>query len=161
MPRYARAKDNGWIKFFANGSRHQGLDRDIDSGLCSWSRSQLHSMIGAKLNHDGVSIEINGPGDYWQSDSLEAIMRLGQTTRPMFCSRRIQRKILDTDKFLVVRKPTRHHLLLEISPSNPTKNLDNVEDVLVFKKEEIGQWLIAEVEADQLTTTWRVSQERI
>jgi len=161
MPRFARSRDNGWIKFFADGGKLQGLDRDIPSKRCSWSHSQLHSMVGCRLLHDGVTIEIQGAGEYHQSDTLTVIMKLEQTVRPQWDTRRIQKKILPKDRFLVVRKPTKHHMLLEVRASNPIENLDNIEDILMFKEEEIGQWLVAEVEVDGLTKKWFLSKEKI
>lgn len=161
MPRRARAKDNGWIKYFADGQKLHGLDRGVPTGQTSWSKSQLHNMTGCRLDHDGVTLEIRGHGEYWQSDDLATIMRLGTTQSPEFISRRIAKRIEPLDRFFMVFTPTSHHLRLGVFTKEPSQMPDNIVDMLYFTPEEIGKWLIVELDADSLTTSWRVSEGRV
>lgn len=158
MPRFSRARDNGWTKFFADGTKLQGLDRDIPSGRCSWSRSRLNGMTGCQLKHDGFTIELRGIGKYHQSDDMEVTMELNQTVKPRWATRRIQKWLAPSDKYLIVRQPTRHHYVVEATWELPSKvdwiHIETVDETYR------GGWITVELNVDTMVPTWMI-KERI
>lgn len=163
MSKLFRSRDNGWIKFYTNHTHLCGYDRDIASGKCSWSRSKLDSLIACRLQHNNLSLQITGTGNYWQSDDLEVVMIPNETTKPKWITRRLQKQIEPTDKLLIVQKPTRNNqtLILHVQTLTSGKNLRNIEDTYMFQENEIGHWLVAEINVGNNSTNWYVSQERI
>ena len=90
---------NGWIKYFADGSMEVGRDEDIVSRHASWTRGRLENMFAVELHHEGHTIVIEGTGQFWQSDDLEA--HVGFNHEYNIVTRRIQKKIEGTDHWLL------------------------------------------------------------
>jgi len=152
---------NGWIKSYKNNTQLIGSDTEVEARRCSWSKSALDSMTSAYLQHSSIRIKIIGDGEYWQSDTLLAPFKSGEKVPSVYYERRIQKLISIDDKYLIVKKPTPYYMVLETSSSNLVKNLDNIVDVLVFKSEEVGSWLVCELSLDPPSVRWYVSRERI
>lgn len=83
-----------WLKRFADGSEIRGTDRAVALRIASWSRSRLDGMVGVELEQHGFVLRIDGPGDFWQSDSYEAVFPGPGST---LIKRQIQRRIGETD----------------------------------------------------------------
>jgi len=88
---------NGWRKHFTDGTCHYGPDGDERT---SWSKSRLDYMTGVDLEHRNVSIKIQGPGQYWQSDTMEVIYPEGT---PTVIQRRIEKLVEPQDHYFSYR----------------------------------------------------------
>ena len=66
-----------WVKKYSDGSWLLGLEDDPST---SWSRTKLSDMVGVKLVRGGYNytLEMDGPGEYWQSDTYEASATTGE-----------------------------------------------------------------------------------
>lgn len=80
---------NGWIKYYADGSRYVGDDREVYAGRASWRKSSFHGLIRVDLVVDGEVRSLNGTGEYWQSDEFEAVFPAGSR----MVKRRIQKRM--------------------------------------------------------------------
>lgn len=152
-------RQNGWTKWFKNGTTLNGLDKNIPSGLCSWRNSELSGMIGCSLNHDLLSLRIVGDGEYWQSDTLAAVMTPDTTVKPTWRQRRIEKKLGSSDRVITV-KPRPNCLTVEVSTakSNTFHLIDTTHSVT---EAERGQWLIVEVDIPSSQFRWYLSKEKI
>ena len=63
--------DNGWVKHFIDGTIEHGSDLLVEQGKASWSRGRLEGIDRVEIWHQGRFIAIQGPGEYWQSDTFE------------------------------------------------------------------------------------------
>lgn len=165
MRRKPIEKDNGWAKTLATGEKILGLDRDVAIGNASWSKTRLLGMVGCEVRHDGVCIELNGIGNYWQSDDLEVVYKnVSGTTAPFFITRRICKQIEPTDKFMIVCEPTRHKMIIHVTSEDPhlhpSYTNGSVKDIQAFTPEDIGKWLFMEIDAQALKRSWRMSEVR-
>lgn len=165
MRRRPIEKNNGWVKYLANQRKILGMDRDTISGKASWSKTQLQGMTGCLLRHDGVKIELHGPGEYWQSDDLEAIMELNVITPPFFITRRIEKKVESTDRFMIICEPSKHHLVVYVTSQDPHTvpeySRSDVKDVQMFTPDDVGKWIVLELDAQKLSRSWKMSGVRL
>lgn len=149
---------NGWTKHFIDGTSLEGLDEDIPSGKCSWRNSKLNLMNRCNLVHEKDSIEICGEGDYWQSDTLMCFVSIGETSPPTWVTRRIEKRITKKDKYLITQRLENNLLRLNITDDN---NLKNIEDMILIRKDQIGQWAIVELDVQSSIKKWYLSKEKI
>ena len=89
---------NGWTKFYLDGSKYIGEDKDVRFGRASWRHSSNENLVKVELHHEGCILQIEGPGQFWQSDQFESMFPAGST----MVKRRIQRLITQADKYYVL-----------------------------------------------------------
>jgi hypothetical protein len=146
---------NGWIKSFVDGQIESGYDDDVDAKRASWSKGRLTDMDGASIHHEGYHIAIAGLGEYWQSDDWDV---------PLFTSagelavRRLQRKLVDGDTFIVYYQTPNSMMLRVVS----TVGEAEMEQYTVPVKDEyIGMWMWMEYHCKVHRINWGLSKERI
>lgn len=122
-----------WVKRFAGGDNLYGDDRDIARRYISWSRTRLHGMVGALLVHDDFTIEISGPGEYWQSEGYEASLQ----GSAVLVKRRIEKQIDPYDRFINhVQTPNGYQVFFNTDMAPPT--------FAAIPTSWVGKWLIVE-----------------
>ena len=124
---------NGWMKFYSDGTHYSGEDSLVHTGKASWRKSSLRNIIRVFVAHNGFTLIINGPGEYWQSDTCRSIYPGGT----QLLTRRIQRQIESTDKFFQVNQ---NYGKLEVSFNCQ----ELVGKLCPIAPEQIGQWLTLE-----------------
>jgi len=63
--------ENGWVKYFIDGSRCVGSDTNVYlKKTVSWSHSRDEGILRVSLTHNGATAEIIGLGLYWQADTF-------------------------------------------------------------------------------------------
>jgi len=153
---------NGWIKYFTELvdpkttaiTFETGYDEDVKNKTASWSRGRLDNIDKVTLFHEHYKIAITGDGNYWQSDTYNAVF--GQ--QPQLVKRRIEKQILEDDLFFEVLKlhndKTQYLTFL--------KEKDDDFDLLVpIDKFQIGKWLIFELNLVKNNISYYFSNNRI
>lgn len=125
---------NGWVKYFADGSKEIGSDRDVKLKRASWSRGRLSGMTGAEIFHQNKKMAILAPGTFWQSDDYQ--VDVFEPT-PSIVTRRLQRQIQKDDHFFMVYQDDN---TLVVTPLVPDRFVEGLLDV----KDQAGQWLTVE-----------------
>ena len=72
---------------------------DVRNKKASWTKGRLDHITSLELHHDGHVIILEGVGEFWQSDDLEATVGVNHDYR--LVTRRIQKKIEYRDSWLV------------------------------------------------------------
>lgn len=85
-----------WIKYFADGQIYKGTDLDVSLKRASWRNSRQEGLIKVLLEESNLRIELNGPGEYWQADTMVATM---EESEPTVIRRTLQKKIDSQDRF--------------------------------------------------------------
>ena len=155
-------RDNGWTKHLATGGKIIGLDYEVMAKKVSWSKTTLSNLVSCQFQFDHCFIEINGVGEFWQSDDLEVIRSDGITVDPFYMVRRLQKKIIGGslgDRWLVIRQDTPHNLKLTFMSGAPMYTMENMKVISV--RDLDGKWLTAEIDAQKLTTRYYFSERRI
>jgi len=154
-------RDNGWIKSFVDKTNLVGLDKDVPSGKCSWRRSRLEGMTSCVLNHGHKMIAIQGDGEYWQSDTLSAVMSIGVTNEPVWQVRRLQRKIDQRDLFIIAQQSF-NKLTIDVK-QHPydVRKLHTTHTSQLVKAEDIGKWITVTIDVQRGNLDWHLSEERI
>jgi hypothetical protein len=140
---------SGWSKCLSNGELINGEDRLVDSGQASWSRTSqdIHSV---SLFHDSLFALLSGQGDFWQSDDF--ILQVGKDGKGHRVTRRIQRRINNTDScFLVIKKDT--SLCIYLFPQQVDEGIQVTSDM-------INKWLTIEIDTIDNSTKWYLSDNR-
>jgi hypothetical protein len=139
-----------WIKFFTDQTQIIGSDDLVQKGLVSWSRSRLDSMIGVTLEHNGNKLAIQGPGEYWQSDTLESVYP-GPGVRER--TRQIEKKIEACDRFFRI----------DLGISSTTIYFGDMGKgkVIPISKDKVGQWFILELDVSKGTTRFYIRGTRL
>lgn len=130
-----------WLKRFADNTQVRGSDRAVSIGAASWSRSRFDDMIEAELEHHGRILRITGPGQFWQSDTYEAVFPGPQTK---LISRRIARLIEPSD--------THFRYAVGESLGHVVFNDQNLTEGGLFQAISAahrGKWLVLEYNAEQ------------
>lgn len=148
---------NGWIKRFTDGTYEAGIDKDVEQKRASWSRGRLTEMTSVELYHDKHLLIIEGTGEFWQSDDYE--IDLLEST-PKLVKRRIQKKIKETDRFLMMsdKMPGYHYFSVQSSSMiRPTGTSCTVP----IKEGTTGQWLTVEVDLLKSKVIFNFKESRI
>lgn len=146
---------NGWVKKFADGSLEVGSDNDVRLKKASWTRGRLENMTGVELSYNGYLIILEGTGDFWQSDDMEAIFMGGVGSKVV--KRRIQKKINEWDRYLFISQTNSHaYFSVESSPRHEefgvTKKLDNAYR---------NAWLTIELDTGTRNVIYNFSEHKI
>jgi len=142
-----------WVKYFISGGKEVGSDSDIKQGKASWSKGYLTGIYGVELFHNNTSLSITGPGEYWQSDTYE--MSLFENV-PVLINRRIERKITASDFFYTCSYKNK---IFTLTLSNGSTG--NSAQVIHLHKNQIGCWLIAEMNVRNDSVIHYISKERV
>ncbi len=146
-----------WTKRFADGSLLHGEDKDVAQGLASWSKSRLDQMVGTELSHDGYSIEIYGPGEYWQSDTYESVF-LGSGVE--LTQRRIERKITSLDYGFVALLSTPKATRLYSKSGAWFLNAGKWKVVEIIPS-MVGKWMVLEYDVRKKVARYFISETRL
>ena len=154
---------NGWTKYFLDETSLEGLDKDIASGKCSWSKSLLNNIIKCSLRYSGHEIILSGIGNYWQSDDFE--INIG-TNESIILKRRLEKQITDSDHAIVFSQLTPKKHLLEVVNLTNLLVLQNqigssIKKIELIEKENINKWLILDLNTKTSNVSYRFSAERI
>lgn len=150
-----------WVKLFETGKTVSGTDKDVNAGLASWSQSRLDKMVGADLYHKDIHhdihISVRGKGDYWQSDTLEAVFpfNLSRTVK-----RRIEKQINVEDAwFSIYQKDST--AVITFGTLSDTVHYTSPDIIKFCQKEDINKWLILEVDVCTYQIKYYISDNRI
>jgi len=134
-----------WTKYFIDGTVYEGSDEAIRLQKASWRRSRNEGIIKVELENKPYRISIEGPGEYWQSDTYDIEMLDSDT--PKMVRRRIQRRLTESDKFLeVVTAPAQYGIkVFSVFPEQPTERIIALPGYRT--KEEV--WLTVEVDLNK------------
>jgi hypothetical protein len=130
----------GWTKFFLDGQQIHEPE--------SWSRTRLDNIAGVELVHGDKKIGIYGEGQYWQSDTFQADVVLGEAPQKLV-ARRIEFFVDNLKKIKIDRTETSIVCSLK----------DNL-DVFNNGVQE-AFWLILEIDTINNTIESYTSKERI
>ncbi len=122
-----------WTKFFYDGSKYIGEDKEIACGRASWRRSLNEGIIGVELHEGDVSLRINGVGEFWQSDLISSAFLGGSE----IIRRSIQKKIENRDAFVCVEGDNQQ-LSLKVYTTPPTCKKGEMFPIQGYM---IGKWL--------------------
>jgi hypothetical protein len=140
-----------WRKYFADGSLEIGSDRAIEAKEASWSRGRLDRMIRAQSAAKGHVLEIQGPGEYWQSDDFVFTPATGES---LLIRNRLQKKITPEDKHFCV-------LPSGLNSNQVIFNADLTCRRWVISPDNIGKWLTLEYTVSTNEFQWYISDRRI
>lgn len=145
---------NGWIKRFADGQVEKGSDYDVQNKKASWSRGRLSHIVSTELHHNGHVIIIDGTGEFWQSDDLEAFVGINHDYR--LVTRRIQKKIEVADNWLLIDSvgKYKHFRLVSASMDMAVEYRRRLDGL-------VGKWFTAEIDVATGRTTFDFKEERI
>jgi hypothetical protein len=155
---------NGWTKTLADGTKILGCDLDVDAGRASWRKSQLDGMISAGvcecIQQGLITADLSGTGPFWQSDDLMAPMRLNATVMGVRTARRVEKQILPTDKFIyVLQEPTTLDIFIEERETKSHEEHSYVRTDITL--EQVGQWVVAEIDLIHNQVKWYISKAMI
>lgn len=89
-------QQDGWVKYFCDGTVEYGYDQDVDLGRSSWTRGKQDKMCAVALKAGSAMVFLTaGEGEsarFWQSDDYEVV--LGHRN-PVRITRRIEQKLGD------------------------------------------------------------------
>lgn len=126
-----------WKKYFIDNTHYTGTDYDVSIKQASWRNSRLDGIARVELVHDGYLIAIEGPGDYWQSDTYTSTFM--DPNKPKLSHRRIERKIdIATDKFIYVLEDTDKYMI--------SFNKSGTGKIYPINPEWHDKWLVLEYE---------------
>lgn len=131
----------GWTKFFGDGQQIHEPE--------SWSRTSLVDLIGVRLVHDNITLEIKGPGEYWQSDSYETEVIVDGSSQSVLTHRRIEKYI---DGHSTIKFSDQKNLSFDFTA--PDFNG-------LVAEEYIFHWLVLEVNVRTNIAIYYFSKERI
>ena len=134
---------NGWIKFYLDGSRCVGEDKDVYSRRVSWRQSSNTNLVKVELHHEGNILGIEGAGQFWQSDQFESMFPAGSK----IVKRRIQRLIAQEDLYYVLTDRGVYFL----APNLKTLSFGGVMHPI--SPNDIGKWMT--LEYDIRSRSWR------
>lgn len=138
----------GWTKYFANGVQIKEP--------ASWSRTTTENMSGASLSFNQKTIIIHGHGSYWQSDTYETDVVLGQETQGSLIARRLE-KYIDRPSYAFVQQEDEFGLVIDfrIPKTSPvTGRFLNLTKNIPF-------WLVLEINLNHNSPIYFASKERI
>lgn len=125
-----------WLKLFKGGETIRGTDNDVSARVVSWSKSKSDDMMGAVISHNDLCAFISGPGEYWQSDTIETIF---PSNKSYIIKRRIEKLIASTDKTYSVLC-THNYLAIQFGAMCSSQ----VDEVVSINDQDTGKWLVAE-----------------
>jgi len=135
---------DGWIKHFADGSRELGYDHLVGDKQASWSRGRLEGMTAVEVHHNGTTVMIEGTGEFWQWDTLEADL-LSSNTK--IIGRTISKKIHEKDTGFTVNDGVVRFFTLRALDDN----------IFFTTEEDIGKSFILEIECGPPNhVSWRI-----
>jgi len=128
-----------WVKHFVDGTKYVGDDNNPQT---TWRNSRNEGICYVELVHLDFYLRIDGPGEYWQSDLMEASFPSGT---PIVKVRSIQRLIGPGD--LYVNREGNAKMIRAQVANSPM----NYKTVNAIRPDQIGKWLtLACVPATQL-----------
>ena len=138
--------NNGWIKYFADGTKEVGYDHLVQSKLASWSKGRLKDICFVELYHENKRIGIRGTGEFWQSDTFETqVLTNGQG---QLVKRTLYKKLHEQDNAI-----TSICLGINNMIADCTKvPLD--EYSLYVDDGQVGKWFILDLENGKFS--WRI-----
>lgn len=86
-----------WVKQYLDGTNYTGTDEAVVRGEASWRRSRNTGIASVSLYHNGAEMKIDGPGEFWQSDTYEAMFPDPGPSR--IIKRRIMRMLQPSDMY--------------------------------------------------------------
>ena len=145
---------NGWVKKFTDGNTEVGSDYDVKNKKASWSRGRLSHITSVELHHNDSLIIIEGTGEFWQSDDLEARMMVNHSYN--LVTRRIQKRIETTDNWLLIDSIGRYRHYRFLShiigvTGGYRRRLDGLS----------GKWFTVEMDVAASTITFDFKEGRI
>jgi hypothetical protein len=145
---------NGWIKKFADGTQEIGSDYDIRNKKASWRRGRLGDLVSVELHHNGTVIILDGIGEYWQSDDLEAHVLVNHD--PNVVTRRIQKKIMDLDFWMKHISADNKHLyqFRTVPHGNGFAHKRRIFD-------KVGKWFTVELDVATNNVRFYFSEDKI
>jgi len=131
-----------------------GRDIDVYRGHASWRKSSLDNLVQVTLEHEGILLSIEGPGEYWQSDDFESIFPGGTK----LIRRRIQRKIEPSNRFYRVdssgyERGVKHSVSFQ---SNTSLGL-----LFPIRPQDVGKWLTLEYDVVKAKWHHKITQGRL
>lgn len=142
-----------WLKKFLDGTEVRGTDIAVQQGSASWTRSRLYGMIGAEVNVLGHTLEIIGPGEYWQSDTyISQIL----STNSTLCQRRIERRLEPGDRFFQFKSKGNRTSISFV----PAEFLSEAMLVEVLP-EWHGKWLVLEYDIGRQESRYYIKDHKV
>lgn len=132
---------NGWIKYFADGTKEIGIDKDVKTRKVSWSKGRLNNIKEVQIQHNstGQWALISGPGEFWQSDTYEVAVL--QSGNGQITNRTIYRKFQDGDSYMrCIEVDGCLHIVIGDYICNGEGTFFDI------KSEWIGRWLELDIE---------------
>jgi glutaredoxin-related protein len=133
---------NFWKKLFPDQDIY-GTDEDVKMKRASWRNSRSEGQIGVQLCH-GWNLAIYGSGEYWQSDTLEAVF---PESSIRYTARRIMKKVETHDRFWATLK-TVHGFDVLFFPCVP-ENAEQYSEFSAIPPLWIGRWFVLELDLTQ------------
>lgn len=119
-----------WIKYFTDGTKYIGDDSDPQR---SWRHSRSDSVRCVELRDKEFFLQINGLGEYWQSDLMEVVF---PSSRSLVIARSIQRLITPNDLFVCRNTSEKYCTATVLDGSIP-----NPGCAVPIIPKQVGKWL--------------------
>jgi hypothetical protein len=118
-----------WVKHFVDGTKYVGEDENPQT---TWRNSRNEGICYVELIHLDFYLRIDGLGEYWQSDLMEASFPAGT---PTIKARSIQKLITPEDLF-INRESAAKMVWAQVSNSPMA-----YKTVSTVRPEQVGKWL--------------------
>jgi len=128
-----------WIKQYADGSHYKGDDLAVAAKTATWRGSKGEGIIGVDLEHDEFYVSIHGPGEYWQSDTMEALF---PGTGQRVVQRRIERRIEQCDLYFIEQSNRENKMTISFNKEDKGRPVP-------LKPRQVGSWLVLEIDLQQ------------
>lgn len=137
--------ENGWTKFFSDGSKETGFDFHVRARKASWQHGRLDGLIMVGLRHNNITMCLSASeGNWWQSDSMVSrFLGYGKTGETEFTTRRLEYQIVESDVGKHVSLDTdaeTGHLMVSVSSALPAPSNEERE-ALRLSRQHVGRWL--------------------
>ena len=118
-----------WVKHFIDGTKYIGDDSDPKT---SWRNSRNEGICYVELVYLDFYLRIDGLGEYWQSDLMEASFPSGT---PIIRVRSIQ-KLINPEDLYVNRESSTKMIYVQVASSPMVYKTVNT-----VRPDQIGKWL--------------------
>jgi hypothetical protein len=129
-----------WIKFYSDGSQYIGDDVSIRRKEKSWTKSRNGGIIAVSFVHLDQCLRIEGPGEFWQSDTFEAVIG---SKRSQLVARRIERQITKSDGVILIH---RDKDILTATVQGSLSLHHPLDKTYIVMDDFINQWLVLEMD---------------
>ena len=142
--------ENGWIKYFSDGSKVVGLDRDVAAKKASWRKSRHTGMIGASIFCNDFEIKVVSGNEIWQSDLYESSFP-GYNT---ICKKRyLQTLITDKDHYVRLSEDAYSFCVNVLSKASG--------HLIVVPQEWHNKWLVVEYDIGLKRARYFISEGKV